>query len=235
MFSLNFSVAFNLTQNLTALFQSKSKAAGGSGNANGIAPNYLDGGMLANDAELFLYGGLVKQTDASVEPRADDIMGYQAYQYGPERPTFEPGFTINRLPEGMTRYVAYGASVNAPSENKAWYFSGLRSPSWGPIYRVSPIVSVNAINASDTLVTLDMQTQLREVWSNVTLPPDVKGRANAEVVWVPVGSQGILVVIGGVVFPDFVTPRRVSLNPAASVSLSGTRKKGCVERSPEAC
>ena len=54
IYSLNFSVPFDISKtNLTALFQSKSKAGGA---ANNIAPNYVDGTLFANEDELYLYG-----------------------------------------------------------------------------------------------------------------------------------------------------------------------------------
>jgi len=221
MYALNFSSPFNLTEstNLTSLFTAISKAPGGSGSGNNIAPNYLDGGLLANDHEFFLYGGLLKRTSTFSEPYGQDVLGYQAYQYGVEKPAFRPGFVQQRLPGEVTRYLAYGGAVNAPSENKAWYFSGYKSPSAGPIYELTTNVSINAVNVSGTLITLDMATQQKETWKNRTLPDNIKGRANPEVVWLPVGSQGILVVIGGVVFPEFVESGHQSSNPAASVRV----------------
>jgi hypothetical protein len=218
VYTLNFSTPFNTTQNVSSILSTISKAPNG-GAANNIAPNYYDGAMLANDNEWFLYGGLLRQTDAFAQPHDDDVTGYQAYQYGVDKPAFRPGFLTDQLPKGMTRYVAYGGAANAPSENKAWYFSGLRSPSWDHIYTVSGNESLTAINVSNTLITLDMTTQQQETWSNKTLPEYISGRANPELVWVPVGAQGILVALGGVVYPDFVTAARQSQNEAASVRI----------------
>ncbi len=54
MFRLNFSQPYDTaTTNLSALFERMPKA-GGAG--NNIAPNYVDGTMLTNDGELYLYG-----------------------------------------------------------------------------------------------------------------------------------------------------------------------------------
>ncbi|EGY23744.1 kelch repeat protein [Verticillium dahliae VdLs.17] len=216
MYTLNFSRPFQSSDNLTALFGTISKARGGIGNANNDAPNYYDGAMFVNDAQLSLYGGLVKKTDAFPSPRADDALTYQAYQYGSVRDQFEPGFVSNTLPGGMTRYVAYGGAVSAPSENMAWYYGGLRAPNWGPVFQRNINLTENALNSSDTLLTLDMAIQTDPVWTNNTLPGGVKSRANPEVVWVPVGEQGILVVIGGVVYPDWLTSARQSENPTQS-------------------
>ncbi len=219
MYTLNFSMPFNTSrnQNVSAILQTISKAPNG-GAVNNIAPNYLDGAMLGNDDEWFLYGGLLRQTDAFSAPHADDVTAYQGYQYGAQKPSFRPGFLTDQLPSGMTRYVAYGGAAHAPSENKAWYFSGMRSPSWGEIYTVSGNDSLTAVNVSNTLITLDMSTQQQEKWSNQTLPDSIHGRANPELVWVPVGAQGILVAVGGVVYPEFIEVTHQSANEKASVS-----------------
>ncbi|ROT40770.1 hypothetical protein SODALDRAFT_104787 [Sodiomyces alkalinus F11] len=221
MYTLNFSQPFNLSQNLTALFGTISKARGGAGNANSDAPNYLDGAMLVNDAQLALYGGLVKKTDAFDPPREDEVLVYQQYYYNrQERGSWNPGFNTDRLPEDLTRYIAFGGAASAPSENKAWYFGGLRAPNWGPIFQRTSNITENAVNVSSTLITLDMRDQLDLEWTNTTLPDEIKGRANPEVVWVPVGEEGILVVIGGVTYPDWITTSRVSENAAQSTEES---------------
>lgn len=36
-----------------------------------------------------------------------------------------------------------------------------------------------------------------EKWSNLTLPREVRRRAEAEMVWIPAGEKGTLVVLGG--------------------------------------
>ncbi|XP_044724171.1 Galactose oxidase/kelch, beta-propeller [Hirsutella rhossiliensis] len=192
------------------------KATGGKENGISAEPNSYDGGMLANDAEFFLYGGaLFRNDDLYDQPAADAVLGYQAYQYGGDKPLWQKGFHPAHLDDGVTRYVASGAAVSAPSENKAWYFSGLTSPTRGPIMS-NPNRTTMAMNISNTLITLDMTTQLEEKWSNSTLPDDIKGRSNAEVVWVPVGKQGILVVLGGVTYPEWATVIHKSEDPAAS-------------------
>lgn len=195
-----------------------SKARGGIASGISTEPNYYDGGMLANNAEFFLYGGALFGDDTLYDaPTGDAVLGYRRYAYGPEKPLWQKGFTGGHLDDGVTRYVAYGAAVNAPPEDKAWYFSGLTSPTRGPIIQNSPDASTKAANISNTLIGLDMAAQLEEKWSNTTLPERIKGRSNSEVVWVPVGKQGILVVLGGVVYPEWATNGHKSENETASV------------------
>ncbi|CAK7227000.1 hypothetical protein SCUCBS95973_006388 [Sporothrix curviconia] len=231
VWTLNFSVPFTTSDNITADMGMLYKVAAGS-SANNVAPNYVDGAMLANDDEWFLYGGLLVDTDQFALPDGDAAQLYQQYQYGADKPSFRPGFINVDLPANVTRYVAYGGAASAPSENKAWYFSGLRSPTYGPIYTVSGVDALTAINVSDTLITVDMATQNSETWTNATLLPpssssssssssaETKGRANPSLVWVPVGAQGILVAVGGVLDPEWVSVSGKSENANASAAAS---------------
>lgn len=198
-----------------------SKARGGTVNGISTEPNYEDGGMLANDAEFFLYGGAVFKNSKLYDlPASNAVLGYRRYAYGPEKPLWQKGFSGGHLDDGVTRYVAYGGAANAPSENKAWYFSGLTSPTKGEILsNGGPDDGTLASNVSNTLIELDMTAQLDEKWTNMTLPDKIKGRANPEVVWVPVGKQGILVVLGGVVYPEWATVIHKSDNETDSVSI----------------
>ncbi|KAJ0285339.1 hypothetical protein CBS470a_006405 [Colletotrichum nupharicola] len=194
MLSFNFSNPFDLDTNLTKLIQTTSKAPGGSGPVGSYSPNRIDGALLHNDAEFYLYGGnLQRRTDASEAPDDSKVILWRLYDYGPEKGLFRNGSGQQTFPDGVSPLVTYGAGVSAPSENKAWYIGGMRSPVWGEIYRSSTNKSNVANTTSDSLITLDMSTQLSETFSNKTLE-DVKPRANPSAVWVPVGKQGILVV-----------------------------------------
>lgn len=87
--------------------------------------------------------------------------------------------------------------MSAPSENLGFYFSGMRAPDWGYFSYSHPEPNTTA----DTLITVDMSVMRDEKWYNHTLPSYVPGRANAELIWVPVSDFGVLVAIGGVVNP----------------------------------
>jgi hypothetical protein len=190
---------------MSKVFTTMSAAPGG-GPANNLHPLYYDGAMFANDGDFVTYGGLLSKTDAYTLPAADDVEVYQAYWYGASRSTFSPGFVNGRLPDGVTRYVTYGAAASVPSENKGFYFSGLRSPSSGPIFYTSSNRSFLANIPSNTLISVDLSNQISQTWSNKTLPSTAPGRANAELVWVPVGKNGVLIAIGGVVDPIYTYP-----------------------------
>jgi hypothetical protein len=205
VYQLNFSTPFNMSQNISQILTTISKAPGG-GAANNFAPNYYDGAMLANDGEYFTYGGLLTRTGSSFpDPAADDVGLYQAYWYGGEGKLFRPGFVKASLPSGIiTRYEAYGAAVSVPSENKGYYFSGTRAANFGPVYFADNETD-NADVITNSLISVDMSVQQSEVWTNKTLPASIPGRAGAELVWIPLGEQGTLIAIGGVVDPIFAT------------------------------
>ncbi|RWA10179.1 hypothetical protein EKO27_g4916 [Xylaria grammica] len=215
IYTLNFSIPFNSSTNVSSIFNTISKAPNG-GAANNLAPNYYDGAMLANDFEFFLYGGLLRNTRAYSPPDADEVLSYQASDYGLVKEGFRPGFLNDELPDNMTRYVTYGGAANAPSENKAWYFGGSRSQSGGPIYQPSFNDSLNPLDVSNTLIAVDMSDSQSSKWSNSTLPRNIPSRANPSVVWVPVGEQGILVVLGGASYPYYATANQTSENEAQS-------------------
>ena len=160
--------------------------------------------MFANDFEWFTYGGLLADTDAYQNPDAHSVAVYEKYPQVTSR-QFSSGYILEDLPTAMNRYVAYGAGVSVPSENLGFYFGGLRSSTWGEILLSAPNETVNADVESLTLIELDMSIQQKEVWSNNTLPTSVPGRASAEIAWVPVSEQGILVAIGGVIDPVFAS------------------------------
>ena len=200
MWRLNLSTPFDTTKtNLSALLSTMSKA-GGAG--NNIAPNYIDGTMLTNNDELYLYGGLPRLTDSASPQSQDTVLGYEAFQYGTHRDSWAPGFYQGALTNGVTRYITNGAGVSAPSENLGFYFSGMRSPDWGPIYYDDASANVTA----NTLIEVDMSTMRSEEWSNTTLPDNIIPRADAELVWLPVSKRGVLLAIGGVTYPEEISP-----------------------------
>ncbi|KAJ9498214.1 hypothetical protein H2202_006365 [Exophiala xenobiotica] len=223
MFRLNFSQPFDTSKtNISALFERMPKA-GGAG--NNIAPNYVDGTMFFNNDELYLYGGLPPLTDSSSPQSAETVLGYEAYQYGPNRASWSPGFYQGSLPDGVTRYITNGAGVSAPSENLGFYFSGMRAPDWGPIYYEDS----SANQTANTLIQVDMSVMRSEKWTNTTLPDNIAPRANAELVWLPVSDQGVLVAIGGVTAPEEIWP--AGLN-SSQTSTSQAQSPGFMESLP---
>jgi hypothetical protein len=215
---LNFSTPFKTSDNLTAIFNTTSKASNG-GNANNIGPQYYDGTMMANDFEWFTYGGLLTETGAFTPPPADSVASYEQFASGPPK-QFEQGYILDSLPSDITRYVTYGAGVSVPSENLGFYFGGLRAAEFGPIYLFPANESVNADVLSSNMIQLDMSVQQQETWNNFSLPSAAPGRASAELVWVPVSERGVLVAIGGVINPVFANINQTNTAAENTVSVS---------------
>jgi len=187
---------------MSEIFTTISKAPN-DGAANNFAQQYYDGAMFANDDEYFTYGGLVLATDAFPPPGSQSVEKYEAFWYGAPGKQFTPGFIDGTLPSGVTRYVTDGGGVSVPSENAGFYFSGLRSASSGAIDYLTINESLTADVVSNTLISVNMTIQRSETWANQTLPISVSGRANPELVWIPVSKQGVLIAIGGSVDPEF--------------------------------
>ncbi|KAF4637195.1 hypothetical protein G7Y89_g887 [Cudoniella acicularis] len=203
VYLLNFSTPFNTSSNISSIFTTISKAPNG-GAANNIGPQYYDGAMFANDYEWYTYGGLLSLTAGYELPPDNQVAVYEAYASGPPK-QFIAGFRVGSVPIPMTRYVTNGAAVSVPSENLGFYFGGLRSPTWGDITYLPDNDTTLANVESTTLIQLNMTVQTSETWNNNSLPTTVPGRANAELVWVPVSANGVLVAIGGVINPTFAT------------------------------
>ena len=164
--------------------------------------------MFANDGEFIMYGGIVALRGAYEPPAGDRALLYEKYDYGAPGRQFNEQFRELKL-ENVTRYVTSGAGVSAPSENKGFYFSGMRAANFGPIFPPQTRAPNNVSNPntlSNTLITVDMSTQLGETFTNATLPGDIPARAGGELAFVPVGKEGILVAIGGVVEPVWLNP-----------------------------
>jgi hypothetical protein len=176
--------------------------------------------MFANDYEWLTYGGLLAITDTYKPPAGDAIAAYEVYASGPSE-KFQPGYILDQLPEGTTRYVTDGAAVSVPSENLGFYFGGLRAASSGPIYYLpSPVnETLNGDQLSLTLIELDMAIEQQQTWKNHTLPSEIPGRASAEIVWVPVSKKGILVAIGGVIYPAYANVNQKNNASANAASV----------------
>lgn len=182
--------------------------------------------MFANDGELITYGGLVEKRQAYDPPPGDRALVFEKYDYGATGRRFSEQFRELEL-GNVTRYITSGAGVSVPSENKGFYFSGMKAADSGPIFPSvfsAPENATNPNTLSNTLITVDMSRQLSETITNTTLPGDIAARAGGELAFVPVGKEGILVAVGGAVEPIWLHPI-FTLTPeqmARSVSLLRT-------------
>ncbi|KAF7945040.1 hypothetical protein EAE96_009823 [Botrytis aclada] len=224
VYLLNFSTPFHTSDNSSDIFTTDSKAPNG-GTASNLGPNYVDGAMFANDYGWYTYGGLYSDTDDFSPPDADSAIEYQVYSDGTPFKDFIFGFQQAKLTPGLTRYVTYGGAVSIPSENLGFYFSGYRAANFGPIGPGNASYLANV--TSQTLIGIDMASQTQPKWSNDSLPSTVPGRANPEIVWIPVSDQGVLVAVGGVIDPYYSSitqSNNVSVNEQSSQISPGFMK-----------
>lgn len=157
-------------------------------------------------------------TDSADPPPAEVILGYEAYDDSSSIEGWKPGFEQKSTNDSVTRYVTNGAGVSVPSENLGFYFSGMR----GPPGEMREGGNGSTYTTATSLITVNMTAMRNESWQNSSLPGNISGRANAEIVWLPVSESGILVVIGGVINPEILAPNRNLTydDMTASVSIS---------------
>jgi hypothetical protein len=112
------------------------------------------------------------------------------------------GQTLGLLNEtlNVSSYITSGAGVNVPSESLGFYFSGMEAPGGSQV--LYDDTAADTPSVVESFIQVNMSGVQETQWSNLTWPAGVKPRANAQLVWLPVSSQGVLVVIGGVVDPQ---------------------------------
>jgi len=96
-----------------------------------------------------------------------------------------------------------GASVSVPSENLGFYFSGLIAQSGGAINMASGPGDPTQPNTLAKDLIMCSTASLREPrCESISLPNSVQPRAEAELLWIPIGMKGILVLLGGIQMPS---------------------------------
>jgi hypothetical protein len=134
--------------------------------------------------------GIFQAASSDPATPSDYVLGYQLYSTGSE-PKIGP--LNDTLSTSVSNEITNGAGVNVPSESLGFYFSGYTAPDG------SQISSGETLVAAESFIQVDMSSSQEAAWSTLTWPTGVKPRANAQLVWLPVSSQGVLIVIGGVV------------------------------------
>jgi hypothetical protein len=212
LYSLDYSTPFNLkTSNLTTLFRQVIEFS-----VHQVTPMY-SGYMFADANELYTYGGLSSPVVVGNES-AKYAFGYQLTEGTPGVVTPELGANPVQLPDGLTRYTTNGAGVNVPSEQLAFYFSGMTLDD----HELFDDDAAGNWTAVDQLIEVDMSTFGSPQWSNSTFGnSNIQPRANAELVWVPFGNKGALIAIGGVIYPeelwdDNLSPEEIADSKATS-------------------
>lgn len=221
-YTLNFTNPFNISSNFSDVFGRKNKGQNDEQSAT-TGPNYVDGFMFSNDDDWLGYGGMLAATDSvSSVPSSITLLGYQQYSNNPTTKRPQPGYYLDDLPSGITRYVTYGGGVSVPALNKGFYFGGLRAANFGPINYPFFNESTNADVLSDSLIVVDMTAQEAEKWQNLTIPSKIPLRASPELVWIPVANSGVLIAIGGVILPEYDNMANFDNSSQQALSVSSS-------------
>lgn len=198
-YSLDYSKRFNTTNNtgFTTLFTGPIVTGDMS---------YYDGTMFATDDAFYLFGYVQQAWPSQLLTSshsgelagitaipANETLGYQVYPS-------TSGQTITnetvRMTLAISNYIAAGAGVNVPSESLGFYFSGLVAPNGVQIVNdQTPGELPNTLVSS--MIRFDMSNPQNPTGLSLPLPDYVAPRASAELVWIPVSSQGVLIAIGG--------------------------------------
>ena len=122
-----------------------------------------------------------------------------------------------------TSYRCCGADVSVPSENLAFYFGGLTASDGGPIlYTANHTAGHDELgvpNRSSNDLTICSLDREQPVCMYQTSPAGIQPRAESELVWLPYGTRGILLSLGGIIMPSDL--EGTGLNPVYN-STNGT-------------
>lgn len=165
-------------------------------NASTFPNSSYSGYMFADDYQFVTYGGLATFATQAVEPLAANyIYDYAVFEENASELPPALGPTDATLPDDLTRYVTNGAGVSAPSEHLGYYFGGVTSDpaTFDAGFPQEP---------SDGFIKVNMTNPDQLTWSTRRLPSKILTRVDAQLVWLPVSAQGILVTIGGVIYPE---------------------------------
>ncbi|KIW31241.1 uncharacterized protein PV07_02905 [Cladophialophora immunda] len=188
LYKLSMHDAFDTTKANPAVFQSI--------NEGPISNYYLDGYMFADYDEFYAYGGMYYTsgdtiTDRTVNdplydipPDSNIVAGVPNVAYSPQSGSF-------------IKDITNGAGANAPSENLSFYFSGKYNADGTAFSYFDP-----PKDYSPWLIKVDTSLQGHADWSREDLTlSDITLRSEGALVWIPASTQGLLIAIGGVVYP----------------------------------
>jgi hypothetical protein len=143
------------------------------------------------------------------------VLGYQIYQTETVENTGPLNETLTNVPD----YITSGAGVNVPSESLSFYFSGMVAPNGSELI-LDLTKSTTPVIATESFIQVDLSDSQGPQWSTQTWPPGVRPRASAQLVWLPVSSQGVLIAIGGVIDPQDLTYDSIYDNSSQALESS---------------
>lgn len=116
--------------------------------------------------------------------------------------TVEPPVTPAVYDDPGLWHRCCGSDVSVASEHLSFYFSGMVGVTRVPLGMLSGYTDDNHPTVlTNDMVTCDTSDLNRLACSSVELPERVQPRAESGLVWLPIGRQGVLALVGGVEIP----------------------------------
>lgn len=113
--------------------------------------------------------------------------------------------------------IANGAWTSAPGEHRAWWFGGMQSLNGGPIDMHPLPNKADAANVtSRKFLEVDMSSAGFAIFNQTDLPNNIQTSAEGALIWLPYGTNGILLAFGGIADPADMQPNGVDTNASES-------------------
>lgn len=128
------------------------------------------------------------------------------YQPNSAAVAWQDGVKTNfALPPGISDYITNGAYTSIPSEKLAFVFSGMVSANNSVInygYGTLDSASDHVNKSAPVFLKADLSTLANITFEKLDWPSWITPRSEASMVWLPYGSKGILLVVGGAEIPQ---------------------------------
>ncbi|KAK5082654.1 hypothetical protein LTR05_006534 [Lithohypha guttulata] len=177
--------------------------------SNTQAPNYIAGGLFQNDYQFYTFGGLADRLPIGLST----VTLFNVFPSNPSVSRFDQGVSPNQQTEGVSDNITSGAYASAPDQGLGFYFSGMVGAGRGALeYNSGDEDDNHPTITSSTFIKVDMTTPNDAKFEYLSWPTGLTPRAEGALVWLPYGSKGVLVAIGGVEVPGnlFLTPPKIT-------------------------
>lgn len=120
---------------------------------------------------------------------------------------------------GVHQNITAGASVSVPSEELSFYLGGMARANYSTVRY--PLRDNNLVTTRSFFKCNITQLD-RPSCRSLELAAEIESRAGAELLWLPIGVQGALVLIGGVSMLSNVLPTAVNTNSTDNTRFMST-------------
>ncbi|KAF8473258.1 hypothetical protein BDZ91DRAFT_830892 [Kalaharituber pfeilii] len=180
--------------------------------------NVMAGALLGDDYSWIQYGGMIFSGNDVSRRDPDDVEKFDVTK-DPSNPTEawegDRRFANDVALNGVHNWIVAGAVAISPGGKKSWWFSGIRGKDWEEVQYSRRSTKAPA-GLSRYLIESDLSNQQRPTFKNITINDleKVPPRAGASMVFLPVGKQGMLAVLGGVNIYDPIWLTQLRFNQA---------------------